>query len=372
MSIVLGKPTAASAEDWSITVPLDAAIPVDRTLNIPIERQPYEKPTQFTHRLIEYRALSQLPGLQRLLGGEFNPQGYAQMQQHQQKMKAYIEGLPPPFRFENPDTKWDIECPWLKPQREYLRCTTWLFFVVTYRYSMFTVPQSRTEVIKAGIKVLQAQKAHWRTLGVQHYKLYALAFFTIEAATAIMVVYIAYPSENNELFDNALFHIKESIARMNSIQASNPFARPAADLIQLLMLRAESIHDVRESIRDDINSSPSESPQPQKVTPQYIDSHYKPSFQGESYNSADYRPSQNLDLAHSESSSTPPNFDFSIGGIIGPCGPTATMVDNNFVTVPDAWDPMILLERADVMIPGEDRMGSFAGVSGQGQDIYNL
>lgn len=366
MSMVLGKPTAASAEDWSITVPLDAAIPVDRTLSIPIERQPYEKPTQFTHRLIEYRALSHLPGLQRLLGGEFNPRDYAQMQQHQQKMKAYIEGLPPPFRFENPDTKWDIECPWLKPQREYLRCTTWLFFVVTYRYSMFTVPQSRTEVIKAGIKVLQAQEAHYRTLSVQHYKLYALAFFTLEAATAIMVVYIAYPSENNDLFYSALFHIKESIARMNAIQASNPFARPAADLIQLLLLRAESIHDVRESIRNDINSSSSESPTPQDITPQYLNSDFKPSFQGESFDFADYIPSQALDLAPSESSSTPPNFDFSIGGIIGPYGPTATVVDNNFMTVPDAWDPMILLQRADMMIPGDDGMDGFVGGYGQG------
>jgi hypothetical protein len=374
MGMVLGKPMNACAEDWSITLPLDAAIPVDRTLSIPIERQLCEKPTQFTHRLIEYRILSQLPGIQRLVTGEFNPRDYAQLQQHQQKMKTYIEGFPPAFHFENPDTKWDVECPWLKPQREYLACTTWLFFVISYRYSMFNIPQSRTDVIKAGIKVLQAQERHYRTLSVQHYKLYALAFFTLEAATAIMVVFIAYPSENEELFATALLHIKESITRMNSIQASNPFAGPAAELIQLLMLRAESIHDVREDIHKDIahiRTSSSESPTPQDITPHYINSDYKPPFQGDNFDFSDYTPSQTLDLAHSESSSTPPNFDFSIGGIIGPYGPIATLVDNNFMTVPDVWDPMILLERADVMIPEDGRMDGFAGGGyGQGQDIY--
>ena len=107
---------------------------------------------------------------------------------------------------------------------------------------MFHMPQSRTEVIKLGIKVLEAQERHFRTLNVQHHKLYALAFFTLEAATAIMVVFIAYPSENGELFEEAMSHIKDGIARMNIILNANPLARPAKDLIELLMLRAEKLH----------------------------------------------------------------------------------------------------------------------------------
>jgi hypothetical protein len=353
MGIVLGKPSNVCEENWSIKMPLDAPIPLDRSHGIPAERQPFEKPTQSTHRLIEYRVLSQLPGIQRLLIGEFNPRDFAQVQQYQQKMWACIETVPPPFRFENPDRKWDVECPWLKPQREYLCCTTWLFFLVTYRYSMFTIPQSRTEVIKSGIKVLQAQERHYRALGAQHYKLYALAFFTLEAATAIMVVFIAFPAENKVLFPTALFHIKESIARMNAIKCSNQFARPAAELLELLMLRAESV------LRD-LKSASSNSPgSSQENTPQYINSELTPLDPGEKIDFSDYPPSQTLNPSHSDAGSTPPNFDFTCGGIIGPFGPTAQMLEADFM-VPDTWDPMILLERSD---------DSFVG-DGYRQDMY--
>jgi hypothetical protein len=215
---------------------------------------------------------------------------------------------------------------------------------------MFSIPQSRTEVIKAGIKVLQAQERHYRALSVQHYKLYALAFFTLEAATAIMVVFIAYPAENRELFPTALFQIKESIDRMNAIRPSNPFARPAAELLELLMLRAESIH----------NSTSSRSPRSShETTPQHVNLEFKPPYQGKNFDLADYPPSQTLDHSHSDSGSTPPNFDFTCGGIIGPFGPTAQMLEADFM-VPDTWDPMILLERSDDSLLGD----------GYGQDVY--
>lgn len=352
MSIVLGKPSKANAGNWSITLPLDAPIPSDKSQSVPVERPPSEKPTSFTHRLLEYRLFSQLPGLSKLIHGAFSPGNYLQIQQYQQKMRELAEALPPAFRFENPDTQWDAECPWIKTQREYSCGTTWLSFLVMHRYSMFHIPQSRTGVIICGIKVLQAQERHFRTLSVQHYKLYALAFFTLEAATAIMVVFIAYPTENRDLFATAMLHVKESIARMNAINASNPFAHPAKELVEILMRRAENLYkEVKPS-----SSPPSSPPQnllPQDSTPpQYstVDTETKPSaWQNDGFGFSDYTPPQGqpLDFTHSGTPSTPPNFDLTCGGCIGQYGPVATVVDNVYYTVPDTWDPMIFLERPD-------------------------
>jgi len=381
MSIVLGKPSKANAGNWSITLPLDAPIPVDKSQTIPIERQPYEKPTQFTHRLIEYQMLSKLPGLQKLLHGEFSSHNFAQIQQFEQKMRALVEGLTPSFRFRNPDTQWDLECPWIKTQREYSCGTTNLSFMVMHRYAMFHIPQSRTEIIKSGIQVLQAQERHFRTLSIQHHKLYALAFFTLEAAAAIMVVFIAYPGENHELFAPAMLHVKESIARLTTIETSNAFARPVKELMELLMLRASNLHK-------DIDTKPSHLAQ--NSSPQYSSTvlqEAKPlPWQTSTFDFAAYTPpshpnqnqnqNQNLDLTNSDTS-TPPNrgnnlednaFDFTCGGIIGQYGPIATVVDNVYYTVPDTWDPMILLERDGM--DGMGGIGGFVGGGGYGQDIY--
>jgi hypothetical protein len=241
-----------------------------------------------------------------------------------------------------------------------------LSLLVINRYSMFHFPQSRTEVIKLGIKVLEAQERHFRTLNVQHYKLYALAFFTLEAATAIMVVFIAYPSENGELFEEAMSYINDGIARMKIILNANPLARPAKDLIELLKQRAEKLH------KSTTSPPPSHPTQPPPLLhhnsslSQYSNPNPTPEFKPETWGNedfdfSDYRPplGPHLDLTHaSDSSATPPGFDFSCGGIIGQYGPVATMIDGNFYGVPDTWDPMILLERD----------GGMAGYAGE--EVY--
>jgi hypothetical protein len=355
MSIILGKPSKAFAGNWALTLPLDAPIPIDKTASIPTARPPSSKPTPFTHRLIEYQLLSQLPEVLKLLSGEFNIKDYTEIQQNQQKMHDLIADFPPAFRFKDPDRQWDDECPWLKTQREYTCCTTQLAFLVMHRYSMFHVAASRTETINSAIEVLRAQERHFRTLSPQHYKLYALAFFALEAATAIMVVFIAYPSENSELFEPAMQIVQESIARLHRIKSSNALARPAAELLELLRLRAESTHK---------SSGQAAPPNPQSSSPPTIQQipDIKHTFhsQNEGFDFAAYTPYQNPNL---EIDTSPPPFDFSCGGIIGQYGPIATMIDGNFYGVPDTWDPMILLER--------DAIGGYgAGSGGYGEDVY--
>jgi hypothetical protein len=287
-------------------------------------------------------------------------------------MRELITELPAPFRFENPDTQWDTECPWIKTQRQYSCGTTMLSLLVISRYSMFHMSHSRTEVIKLGIKVLEAQERHFRTLNVQHHKLYALAFFTLEAATAIMVVFIAYPNENGELFEEAMGHIKDGIARMNIILDANPLARPAKDLIELLMQRAEKLHSSSTSPPPSHHTQPPPLLHQNSSLSQYSNPNPTPEFkpetwQNENFDFSDYTPplGPHLDLTHaSDSSATPPGFDFSCGGIIGQYGPVATMIDGNFYGVPDTWDPMILLER-------DGGMAGYAGGEGYGESgIY--
>ena len=362
MSIILGKPSKTFAANWSLTLPLDAPIPIDMTTSIPIARPPSSRPTQFTHRLIEYHLLSQLPEVLKLLSNEFNLKDYTLIQANDQKMHDLIANFPPAFQFRNPDRQWDNEYPWLKTQREYTCSTTQLAFLVMHRYSMFHVANSRTETIKSAIEVLLAQKRHFNTLSPQHYKLYAIAFFVLEPATAIMVVFIAYPTENQDLFEPAMKIVREGIARLNAVKASNALARPAAELLELLRLRAESIHRTTLSTPPLI-SYPSTSTISQETISSIPELRPSSPFQegDETFDFSAYTPYQalTLDQMHAESDTSTPPFDISCGGIIGQYGPVATMIDGNFYGVPDTWDPMILLERDG---------GGFLG--GYGEDVY--
>jgi hypothetical protein len=158
---------------------------------------------------------------------------------------------------------------------------------------------------------------------------------------------------------------------MDAINASNPFARPAKDLVELLMRRAENLYkEVKPP------SSPSSPPQnllPQDSTPAQYSTIYtetKPSaWQNDDFDFSDYTPPQGqpLDVTQSGTPSTPPNVDLTCGGIIGQYGPVATVVDNVYYTVPDTWDPMIFLERSD---SGMANFASNGVEGGYGQDSF--
>lgn len=186
---------------------------------------------------------------------------------------------------------------------------------------MFHIPQSRTEVIKYGIKILHSQERHFRTLSVQHYKLYALAFFTLEAAIAILVVFIAYPVGNGEFFEEAMAVVKESIASLDTIKDLNTFAHPTKELIELLMLRAEKLHK-NTSANTSVTSSLQIPTLQDSTPPQYINLECKQSsWENESFNFPKYcpYPNQSLEQAHSNTSFIPAHstFDLTCGGITG-------------------------------------------------------
>lgn len=338
-------------QEWTIVIPLDTDIPMDRSLTIPQERQPHEKPNQFTQRLVEFRLHSKLPELKAVhaQGGPY-PKEY--MEKLQQDFYKNIDAASPQFCFEGADRTWDRECPWLKPQREYVQSTTWLILVVAHRPYIFSVPQCRTEVLKAGIKVLQAQERNYRCLGKEFWKLFTLAFVTLEAATAIMAVLIAFPAENGDLIPAALFQVRESIARLKVIGDTNHFAVPAAEVLQSLMSRVEGMDALTgwfaraTSVTDDTAI--------QNYPAQY-------QTQGSSFDFNSYGEVPTVAFPQSGASNSSPNFDVNFGGVVDTFAPTSNMVDGDLTTAADSWDPMILMGWTDMVTTGDGGMGYYGG-----------
>lgn len=310
---------------------------MDRSQKIPQERQPHEKPSQFTQRLIEVRLHRKLPEIRALLaeGGPYPEEFLANLRQ---EFYENLGKISPQFYFENPDRTWDEACPWLEPQRHYIHAATWLVLLVSHRPYIFTAPKCRTVVIESGIKVLQAQEREYRCLTPEFGKIFTLAFITLEAATAIMAVLIAFPTENAEQVADCLFHVRESITRLYKIGDANHFATPAADILQSLMERAEGIEALT-----NLSSPADESPQ--NTTMQNLAMQYPP----EDFDFNDYSAGSNPGFPQSDTSNAPLEFDFNFGGVVDTFAPTSTMVNGDLTTSLDAWDPMILMGWSDLM-----------------------
>ncbi|KAM0263351.1 hypothetical protein ACHAQJ_001207 [Trichoderma viride] len=248
MSMVLGKPMNIDIRDCWMYPPIDAHIPRNRKTTVPFPRAESDKPTPFTQRLIEYRLQIHLPEIRELAAAGPYPREYATVRRLHQEAVDYINKLTAIYRFEDPNTSFDAECPWLVPQRQYLCSITWFFILALHKPYLFSIPDSRTEVLKAGINVLKAQQRNFQGLKVQHYKLFILTYLTLEAAVSILAVLVVYPADAGVYASEAFHCIKESLSRLHIIQENkNILAGGAIDVIQVLLNRAETTWIARSS-----------------------------------------------------------------------------------------------------------------------------
>ncbi|KAH8801381.1 hypothetical protein F5884DRAFT_806443 [Xylogone sp. PMI_703] len=241
MGMVLGKPLNINLRDCIICPPIDTKVIENLKTTAPFPRAESDKPTSFTQRLIEYRLQIYLPKIRELeLEGPF-PKDYSRVQRLHQEALTYMDTMPAIYRLENPDRSFDAECPWLPPQREYLCTVTWYFILALHKPYAFTIPESRKEIIRAGIEMLKAQQREFECLKQHHYKLFTLTYLTVEAAVAVLAVLIAYPGDNGEPGKEAFRCIRESVARLRVIhKKSNALAGTGADVIQVLLNRVET------------------------------------------------------------------------------------------------------------------------------------
>lgn len=240
MAIVLGKPVHSKFEGLS-TLPTDTHIPQNPKNTIPLPRNSSHKPDTFTMRLLEYGIQKNLPKIRQLEEDGPYPRDYATVERLHQGALDYIRSLPAIFNLENPDKTFDMDCPWLIPQRGYLHSTISFYIVAIHRPYIFSIRESRREIIKHGIEVLKAQQRFFDALQAHQYKLFTLAYLSFEAAVTTSAVLIAYPAENKEFLSETFHSVQETIRRFQLLSSQNPLASSGLAVIQVLATRAESV-----------------------------------------------------------------------------------------------------------------------------------
>ena len=239
MGMVLGKSLNFKASDCAIIPPTDCEIPTNRTSTAPFQRAVYDQPNHFTVRLLEYQIHKYIPQVRELeMEGPY-PRNHGKVERLHQMAFDFIATLPACFRFENPDTTFDEECPMLASQRDFLCATVWLFVLMLHRPYIFSVAKSRSEIMRAGIQMLHAQQRFFLILQPHQYKMFSLAYLSVEPCVSMLASLIAFPYENAEMAHEAFQRIKQTLQRLKKIRGTNKVAAQGADVIQNLLLRAE-------------------------------------------------------------------------------------------------------------------------------------
>lgn len=238
--MVLGKPLNFKLNDYTIVPPTDCALPMNRkSAGAPFARTEFDKPNIFTLCLLEYNVHKYFPEVRELELEGPCPRDPGKVERLHRIALDYIAAIPPAFRNENPDTSFDHEFPRLASQREFLWATVWMFVLMLHRPYIFSNAKSRTEIMKASIEMLKAQQRFFDTLSPHHYRMFTLAYLTVEPCVSMLAVLIAFPLENPELAPEGFRRAQESLARLNKIRDANRVAGQGADVIQNLLCRAE-------------------------------------------------------------------------------------------------------------------------------------
>ncbi|KAJ6076649.1 transcriptional regulator family: Fungal Specific TF [Penicillium canescens] len=156
-------------------------------------------------------------------------QDYPKVERIHSAIKKNSELLPSWCRLENPDTKFDLSqgCQWLPVAREGLSSLIHLVLLALHRPYIFSVANSRTEALKAGISILRAQERLFQQSEPHQCKVFNPVYASFDAIVLIAAHYVVFPNEDHERRAECIQVVERGIQRLGIIGQSNSMAKLA-------------------------------------------------------------------------------------------------------------------------------------------------
>ncbi|KAF5024231.1 hypothetical protein F66182_3688 [Fusarium sp. NRRL 66182] len=238
-AMILGRPGTI---DWNQTLPtppVDAPIPSNRNRTPVVPRGEDDQPTPITRLLWNYQLCGPLRTIQSLENGGSYPMDFEKINQIHQSILDLDKRIPPSFRLENPDTRWDHlpEAHWYTANRYYFANLHEFSKMALHRPYAFTRAESRVEAIHASLKTLDIQKRTFEGLPADSWRNFMLFFASFDAIVLLASIYILFPREHTEFTDKTSEHFYWTIERFSAIQERNPLARSAQGVLRAIVAR---------------------------------------------------------------------------------------------------------------------------------------
>ncbi|TGO34296.1 hypothetical protein BHYA_0203g00010 [Botrytis hyacinthi] len=255
MSVMLGRPRSINASDCTIKTPLDCSFPIDPSKTIPTPanlQDPHSPPSTYSAQLFHYSLAQMIHEL--LAAGAHRPhiKDYSFITNLHNKIVSMVDALPPTLRPENPDKSWDMKEPRLPRQRLAIANSAHSFLMALHRPHAPIHPTSRTASIKAALDCLDAQDQLFKAMKPHQYRIYSLAFNTIDCGIVLSGIVLESPNLESGLKERMKIAIEKSIGRLKMMEDRSPMAKSG---LQILTICQERILDRNKNVDVIANNS---------------------------------------------------------------------------------------------------------------------
>ena len=237
---VLGRPTSIDHRFISRSSPIDAILPKSAGSRAPlVPRTDDDPPTPLTRMIWSWQVMQTLREIQDLEKEGPFPKDFSKVEKIHAEILEIRSRTPPPFRLENPDTRFDKlpECWWLPYARAQLPQLHAFNLLALHRPYVFTRTASRNAALKASLEMLESQRQQFAALTTSQHRTYSLFFGTFDAVVMVASIYILFPKEHLELLDQARQHFQWAVDRFEKMAERNHLARSALGVLQAIWIR---------------------------------------------------------------------------------------------------------------------------------------
>lgn len=200
-----------------------------------------------------------------------SPQEYTIVEEIHAAINKNSERLPSWCRLVNPDTKFDRlgGCQWLPVAREGLFSLIYFVVLALHRPFIFTVANSRTEALKAGIFILRAQERLFQVSEPHQCKVFNPVYASFDAIVLIAALCLVFPNENLELRAECIYALERGMQRLGIIGQTNSMAKSAHGVVRSLYHRLRYQLDISKPAEDEEFFGDSDFIPPEKSTDTY-------------------------------------------------------------------------------------------------------
>ncbi|PKS12202.1 hypothetical protein jhhlp_001501 [Lomentospora prolificans] len=242
-SLILGKPPFVNLRDRRPSLPVDAIPPKDKSTCAVIARtEGVDPPTPLTRSLWLFRLAAPLRDAEFSENARTNSMDFSRAELLGKQMLETAQQIPPYFRLESTDWSWDNHpaCPWLTSSRFCLEQFIQFNLMVLHRSYILSQSTSRTEALRAAIKLLACQQMLYQGAGMDSWKNFLLFFSSFDALILISMVYTLFPRENGRLYEEAKPQFDWTMKRYKAMQNVNPLATPAMSAVESCFKRMKN------------------------------------------------------------------------------------------------------------------------------------
>lgn len=241
MAVVLGRPiTTTLAGGTALSLPDDLA---HREIGAPPrERTLEDPPTPSSVIRVGYDvAYRYFPLIRDLENRGARTEDYSIVQETHAAILKKMEHAPHWCSHDDPDEHFDglPGCRWLPAARQALTSGIYFVLLSLHRPYIFTVAESRTQVLMAALKILTVQRRLSHLSAPQQYISFNMVYPLFDAMVISLATIVLFPDENPDILSELVQNLRWGIDMLGKVGERNAMAKAAYAVVKRLFWRFE-------------------------------------------------------------------------------------------------------------------------------------